>query len=78
MVKLRVSPGQAAMRAPAPWSTRARTGTASTAPVRRRTFGFTPLYIGEAEVKGAVDILADIIGNRLWDREDLLQRKAVT
>ena len=41
-------------------------------------FGFTPLYIGEAEVKGAVDILADIIGNRLWDREDLLQRKAVT
>ncbi len=30
-------------------------------------FGFTPLYIGEAEVLGAVDILEDIMTNRLWD-----------
>ena len=27
-------------------------------------FGFTPLYIGEADVLGAVDILEDIMANR--------------
>jgi kynureninase len=30
-------------------------------------FGFTPLYIDEADVIGAVDILADVLDNRLWD-----------
>lgn len=41
-------------------------------------FGFTPLYIGEAEVMKAVDILADIITNRLWDRPEHQRRAAVT
>ena len=30
-------------------------------------FGLTPLYIDEADVIGAVDILADVLDNRLWD-----------
>lgn len=30
-------------------------------------FGFTPLYIDESDVRGAVDILADVLDNRLWD-----------
>jgi kynureninase len=30
-------------------------------------FGFTPLYIDEADVIGAVNILADVLDNRLWD-----------
>ncbi|MEP2783543.1 MAG: kynureninase [Pseudoruegeria sp.] len=30
-------------------------------------FGFTPLYIDEADVRRAVDILADVLDNKLWD-----------
>ncbi|WP_457935609.1 kynureninase [Mesorhizobium sp. 10J20-29] len=41
-------------------------------------FGLTPLYIGEAEVRGAVEILADIMANRLWDRPEYRRRAAVT
>lgn len=41
-------------------------------------FGLTPLYIGEAEVRGAVDILEDIMANRLWDRPEYRRRAAVT
>jgi kynureninase len=41
-------------------------------------FGFTPLYIDEADVRGAVDILADIMTNRLWDRPEYKIRAAVT
>ncbi|SMC99569.1 kynureninase [Rhizobium sp. RU36D] len=41
-------------------------------------FGFTPLYIGEADVLKAVDILADIMDNRLWDSEQYKQRALVT
>jgi kynureninase len=41
-------------------------------------FGFTPLYIGEQEVLGAVEILADIMANRLWDRAEHKRRAAVT
>jgi len=41
-------------------------------------FGFTPLYIDEADVRGAVDILADIMSNRLWDRPEYKIRAAVT
>jgi len=41
-------------------------------------FGFTPLYLGEAEVLKAVDILAEVIGARLWDRPDYHRRAAVT
>lgn len=41
-------------------------------------FGFTPLYIDEADVRGAVKILADILDNRLWDRPEYKVRGAVT
>ncbi|WP_274627201.1 kynureninase [Arvimicrobium flavum] len=41
-------------------------------------FGFTPLYISEKEVLGAVDILADIMANRLWDRAEFKRKAAVT
>ena len=30
-------------------------------------FGFTPLYLDDADVTGAVDILHDVLSNRLWD-----------
>ena len=41
-------------------------------------FGFTPLYIDEADVHGAVEILADILTNDLWDRPEFKVRAAVT
>ncbi|AWB48067.1 kynureninase [Gemmobacter aquarius] len=41
-------------------------------------FGFTPLYIGEAEVQAAVTILSDIMQNRLWDRPEFKARAKVT
>ena len=41
-------------------------------------FGFTPLYIGEDEVKRAVAILKDVLDNRLWDRPEFRARAAVT
>ena len=41
-------------------------------------FGFTPLYLGEAEVLKAVDILADIMANRLWDMPEYRRRAALT
>ncbi len=41
-------------------------------------FGFTPLYIDEADVRAAVAILADIMQNRLWDRPDYKRRAKVT
>ncbi|EEE36871.1 kynureninase [Rhodobacteraceae bacterium KLH11] len=41
-------------------------------------FGFTPLYIDEGDVERAVDILADIIANRLWDRPEYKIRQRVT
>ncbi|MBX3569663.1 MAG: kynureninase [Rhizobiaceae bacterium] len=41
-------------------------------------FGFTPLYIGEAEVRGAARILAEIIGGRLWDEPRFRQKALVT
>jgi kynureninase len=41
-------------------------------------FGFTPLYIGEREVVSAVDVLADIMDNRLWDAPEFKQRGLVT
>ena len=30
-------------------------------------FGFTPLYIDDSDVMGAVDVLADVLDNRLWN-----------
>lgn len=41
-------------------------------------FGFTPLYIGEAEVIAGVDILADIMTNRLWDQPQFKKKALVT
>ena len=41
-------------------------------------FGFTPLYIGETEVRGAVDILADIMARRLWDTPQYKRKALVT
>jgi kynureninase len=41
-------------------------------------FGFTPLYVGEAEVRGAVDILARILDDGSWDQPRYRQKAAVT
>ncbi len=41
-------------------------------------FGFTPLYIGETEVKAAIAILSDIMANGLWDRPEFKARARVT
>jgi kynureninase len=41
-------------------------------------FGFTPLYIGEADVLRATDVLEDIMINRLWDSAEYKQRALVT
>lgn len=41
-------------------------------------FGFTPLYIDKQDVARAVEILADIMTNRLWDTPEYKQRQRVT
>lgn len=41
-------------------------------------FGFTPLYIDETDVRAAVDILADIMTNNLWDQPQFKQKALVT
>jgi kynureninase len=41
-------------------------------------FGFTPLYIGEADVMRAVAVLEDVMSNALWDRDEYRRRAAVT
>ena len=41
-------------------------------------FGFTPLYLGETEVLGAVDILEDIMTNRRWDQPEYRRKALVT
>ncbi|MFD1744510.1 kynureninase [Rhizobium helianthi] len=41
-------------------------------------FGFTPLYIDEQDVVQAVDVLEDIIANRLWDEPRFKQKALVT
>ena len=41
-------------------------------------FGFTPLYIDEDDVERAVEILADIMQNRLWDAPEYKIRQRVT
>ncbi|MBT8456190.1 MAG: kynureninase [Alphaproteobacteria bacterium] len=41
-------------------------------------FGITPLYLSEADILRAVDILADILDNDLWDRAEYKVRAAVT
>ncbi|MDR3469479.1 MAG: kynureninase [Xanthobacteraceae bacterium] len=41
-------------------------------------FGFTPLYIGEHDVKAAVAILDDIVSHRRWDQPAFHARALVT
>jgi kynureninase len=41
-------------------------------------FGFTPLYIDQTDVDGAVAIVADVMNNRLWDQPEYKIRAAVT
>lgn len=41
-------------------------------------FGFTPLFIGAAEVDAAVAVLADVMATRAWDRPEYRTRSAVT
>lgn len=41
-------------------------------------FGFTPLYIDRDDVRRAVDILADVLNNRLWDDPEYHKLSRVT
>jgi kynureninase len=41
-------------------------------------FGFTPLYIGEAEIRAAVDVIADVVANRRWDTAEYRRKALVT
>jgi len=41
-------------------------------------FGFTPLYIGETEVRAAVDTIADVMVNRRWDAPEYRRKAMVT
>jgi kynureninase len=41
-------------------------------------FGFTPLYVGYADVWDAVDILADVLDSGVWREERYATRHAVT
>jgi kynureninase len=41
-------------------------------------FGFTPLYIGEPEVRAAVDVIEDIMVNRRWDTAEYRKMALVT
>ncbi|RVV99957.1 kynureninase [Mesobaculum littorinae] len=41
-------------------------------------FGITPLYLDEGDIRAAVDVLEEVMTNRLWDDPKYLERKAVT
>jgi kynureninase len=41
-------------------------------------FGFTPLYLDESDVVAAVDVLAEVLDGRLWDKPEYLAPKGVT
>ncbi|WP_235830192.1 kynureninase [Algihabitans albus] len=41
-------------------------------------FGFTPLYIDEGDVRRAVDVLTDVLDNRLWDDPAFRRTSRVT
>jgi kynureninase len=47
------------------------------APDRMR-FGIAPLYIDEADVRRAIDILARVLADRAWDHPEYKRREAVT
>lgn len=41
-------------------------------------FAFTPLYINEAEIRSAVDIIDEVLDKRLWDAPEYHSKAAVT
>lgn len=41
-------------------------------------FGFTPLFIDETDVGSAINIIADVMNNRLWDKPEFKTRARVT
>ncbi len=41
-------------------------------------FGITPLFIGEAEIDRAVEVIAEVMDQALWDRAEYRRRAAVT
>lgn len=41
-------------------------------------FGFTPLYISHGDVVRAVEVMAQILTDRLWDRDEFKKRQKVT
>jgi kynureninase len=41
-------------------------------------FGITPLFIDEGDIDRAVEIIAEVMSKRLWDREEYKTRSAVT
>lgn len=41
-------------------------------------FGFTPLYLDQTDVQKAVDVLADVLSNRRWDRPEFRTKAGVT
>ncbi|QGX99013.1 kynureninase [Roseovarius faecimaris] len=41
-------------------------------------FGITPLYLDEDDIERAVEIIARVVNDRLWDRPDYATRAAVT
>lgn len=41
-------------------------------------FGFTPLYIDADDVRRAAEIMADVMANKLWDRDEYKVQAAVT
>ncbi len=41
-------------------------------------FGFTPLYLDASDVRRAVDVLSDVLDNRLWDQPRFLAKGRVT
>lgn len=41
-------------------------------------FGFTPLYLGVADIDRAVAVLAEVLDKRLWDRPEYHRKASVT
>lgn len=41
-------------------------------------FGFTPMYLDGADVSAAVAIIADVMENKLWDRDEYKVKSKVT
>ena len=41
-------------------------------------FGFTPLYLDEADIRAAAKIMGDVMNNRLWEDPKYQVRSRVT